>query len=518
MKKFSKILSLVLVVAIVAAFAVVPAMAAALTEVTAGADHSITITPPDGTPDTVENTYTIYRVFDADTDGSGISYKLLSTASGAPAGFTVDDAGNVYLGTVSDTDTGAAGEITVQIGNVTKYLTPQTADLTDVQITAIKDYADKVEVGTVTTTGTTAKTVDVESYGYYYITTTSGTVVVIDSTKKNAAVTDKNTVPQVDKEITAVTEDGSISPDKNTGIAELGSTVTYTSTITVGKGAKNYIFHDTMGTGLTYNNDVTVKVGASTVDASATINTAAGGETFLNEAASGETITLKFDNDYIATLAVGTEITITYSAIVNSDALTVDTGKNTAKVTYGDSSSSESTPDSDTHVYNAKFTITKTKGDGTPLEGAGFKVYKIVPATGTPGEAGYVAEHKEYYKKDGSDVSWVADIAQGTEYSSSGSPATLTFTGLDNGEYHYTETTVPSGYNQAPDGTFTVSAAADDTTAGDTNLVQAATVVNNTGAELPSTGGIGTTIFYIVGGLLLVGAGVVLVTRRRVRA
>ena len=76
------------------------------------------------------------------------------------------------------------------------------------------------------------------------------------------------------------------------------------------------------------------------------------------------------------------------------------------------------------------------------------------------------------------------------------------------------ESTVPSGYNKAADSTFTIEA--DNYNAA--NLEQTSTVVNQSGSELPSTGGIGTTIFYIIGAILVIGAGVVLVTRRRMNA
>ena len=88
------------------------------------------------------------------------------------------------------------------------------------------------------------------------------------------------------------------------------------------------------------------------------------------------------------------------------------------------------------------------------------------------------------------------------------------FTGLVDGTYTLVEKTVPSGYNKAADSTFTI--AASDYTSD--NLVQTAEVINNSGAELPSTGGICTTIFYIIGAILVIGAGVLLVTRRRMNA
>ena len=85
------------------------------------------------------------------------------------------------------------------------------------------------------------------------------------------------------------------------------------------------------------------------------------------------------------------------------------------------------------------------------------------------------------------------------------------FTGLANGTYTLVEKTVPAGYNKAADSTFTIEA-------GDytkQNLEQASTVINKAGTELPSTGGMGTTLFYVVGGILVLAAGIMLVARKR---
>ena len=145
--------------------------------------------------------------------------------------------------------------------------------------------------------------------------------------------------------------------------------------------------------------------------------------------------------------------------------------------------------------------------------------------------AGFVVKNasNEYYKltttNGVSEVTWYT-LAEGetleaaiaankiTEYTSNAQGAVTAFTGLGNGTYTLVESTVPSGYNKAADSTFTI-AGNDYTTA---NLEQATTVVNNSGSVLPSTGGMGTTIFYIIGAILVIGAGVVLVTRRRMNA
>ena len=87
------------------------------------------------------------------------------------------------------------------------------------------------------------------------------------------------------------------------------------------------------------------------------------------------------------------------------------------------------------------------------------------------------------------------------------------FTGLGNGSYKLVEKTVPDGYNKLADTTFTIA----DKDYTDTNLKQTKEVVNETGTQLPSTGGIGTVIFYVVGSILLIGCGIVLISRKRMQ-
>ena len=172
-------------------------------------------------------------------------------------------------------------------------------------------------------------------------------------------------------------------------------------------------------------------------------------------------------------------------------------------IDYGnsDGNNSNTTPPEVVEVYDAKFTVTKKDGKGQALEGAGFVVMN--------------ADGK-YYKlaDDKKSVSWVASIDDATEYTSTSSGAVPAFTGLGKGTYTLVEKTVPTGYNKAADSTFEIKG--DDYTAD--NLEQKSDVVNNAGTELPSTGGIGTTIFYIVGAILVLGAGAVLVARRKASA
>ena len=210
---------------------------------------------------------------------------------------------------------------------------------------------------------------------------------------------------------------------------------------------------------------------------------------------SGQNITVKFNNDSIKDLEQGAEIVVTYKATVTSDALQDDPANNTATISYGNNSQYTSEP-SEAEVYNAQFTVTKKDGDGKALEGAGFVIKN--------------AEEK-YYKLDNGVVTWVDSEAAADEHVSDAQGAVAPFTGLANGTYTLVEKTVPAGYNKAADSTFTVK----EHDYSVDNLQQKADVENKSGSELPSTGGIGTTMFYIVGSILVIGAAVVLISKRR---
>ena len=338
----------------------------------------------------------------------------------------------------------------------------------------------------ITTADDTSFTVTDLPYGYYYITTTTGTVVTVDSTHPNAEVKDKNEVPPVDKKITGAT---SYDEAGKQAMAEVGSVVTYTATITKKAGAEGYVFHDKMSAGLAYNNDLKVYVGGTEVAASTT--------TFSVGSLDGDTITVTFKDSYTNSLADDTVITFVYTATVTSDALQLDPAKNTAYLDYGDENGENHTPIKETEVYNAKISVFKTDDEDKPLANAEFV---LKDASG------------KYYAKDANGkVIWVDTIDQAEVHVSAADGTVPAFAGLANGTYTLVETKAPDGYNKSADVQFTINEY--DYTAE--NLIKEATVINKEGPELPSTGGMGTTIFYIVGALLVVVAAVVLIAKRR---
>ena len=420
-------------------------------------------------------TYKIYKVFDATvsaTDNTKVSYKLCTgdalSAAMTAAGFSVDSAGNV---------SGPAELNDAAIAAIAAYVTD--SDLVDTVVSEVKDK-------TVTS--------DDLPYGYYYITTTTGTVVTIDTNNNNPTVDDKNIIPSVVK-----SAGSEYSESAKAAIAAVGTDQPYTAVITKTKGAYGVSFADEM-TNQTYNGDLEVTVGGNKVAPSTTTYT-------VEITEKGFKVT--FADDYIASLADDTQITLKYSAKITSDALFNDPATNTATLNSGNSQSPNSSTD-EVKVYNAKMTVSKQDGEKKPLAGAGFVVAQTVADTSEGAEEG--ATKTVYYTLTNNVLTWVDSIDDADVHTSDSEGNVPAFTGLGVGKYVLIEKVVPEGYNKADDQPFEVK----DGDVTSDNLQLTATVTNNSGAELPSTGGIGTTIFHVLGGALVLGAGVILVAKKRV--
>lgn len=326
--------------------------------------------------------------------------------------------------------------------------------------------------------------------GYYVVDSSVGALCALTNTNSNATLIEKNSTPSLEKKIL---EDGATVDANNVAI---GDTVTYQATIVVGKGAQNYVMHDKMDAGLTYTGVTSVTVNNVAVDAA--------NYEVVTDVTDDCTFEVVFEDAYVGALDENTVITVTYTATLNENAVVGSTGNpNDAWLTYGDDNSTVK----DTVItYTTKLTVNKTDDKNTPLEGAGFTLYK----------------------KDASGTY----VAVGTELKGEGM-TTFVWNGLEAGDYKLVETTVPEGYNKANDIEFTITCTEPETVAAATDTatwsssksvvttagaVFATTVVNSTGELLPETGGTGTTIFYIVGGLLVAGAVIILITRKRMAA
>ena len=414
-------------------------------------------------------TYTAYKIlnYTANDDKSAVSYYLSKDEYDSGLGAALVAAGFTFTASSDGTQYFVSNADTVDVATAASTL----AGNTNIASLALKTYtatgaSGSADFGTMDT-------------GYYFVTTTAGSLCALHDEADIATVVEKNTVTTPDKK--QGTETGQYSNDQLDVM--IGSTVYYDAEITIGKGANYEITGtDTLDDGLTLNHaagDITVKVGDADV---------AAANYTLTATDSGFTIV--FTAAYISTLNEGDIIKIEYSAVVNENAVIRGENKNTFDLDYSKQHSEDYTV---VKTYDAQV----KKIDATTkefLEGAGFKLYDA--ATGG-NQITLGKDDTGYYVSADDDEEVMITSADGEN-----------IRGLAPGTYYLEETTVPDGYNKLAERvSFTVTKDA-------TEAVEIE-VKNNAGSVLPSTGGIGTTIFYVIGAILVIGAGVVLVTRRR---
>ncbi len=494
-------------------------------------------------------TYNFYKVFDltgqdtsnpADGEYDAVVYTIDSNWASFFSG-----AGASYI---SNTNTGDLNPI--KINGTTKYINITENNKVEFTNAAMK-YAIDNDLGTDTTAnGKTGSDVTVNNLelGYYLMVPvdmtdeknnplTSGTIASLTSTVPSGDIYVKATKPTVTKTDDAVS-------------ADVGQQITYTLTGKVPNtsGTTSFIYklQDEMSTGLTFNKDVSVAIDGTAV-AAESVSSWIDYDTVTN----GFVITIpvvNYQNN------IGDDIVLTYTATVNDNAVTSNQEKNSAKVIYGRNPNElqESVPVEE-EVYSAKIIINKyTDGDsknGAKLGNAVFALMKI---------DGNTAKFYKYTAATAdapAAVTWVsvanaptsgtavvtdamataladAGAAENITVKTTNSDGAASFDGIADGTYYLVEIAAPDGYNRldTPQ-VITVEGEDVDTkheqtentayasqTEFDSAVNPTADVNNQTGTELPSTGGIGTTIFYVVGGLLVAGAAVSLVVRRRAAA
>lgn len=487
MKKTSKIFSVVLALVLVFAMAI-PAFA--------DGNGTITITNAVAGAD-----YNIYKMFDfapvAGSEDQG-RYTVVAEWADFLAG-----AGAAYLKTNAETGTIEwNGEET----------DARKAELAKAAVAYAKEKGIAA-TKTAEASGTTVEFTGLD-LGYYAIDTSLGTLCALTNTNSDFTATEKNTKPDIDK---FVQEDKDSSWGK-VNDADIDQVVNYRSVITVGVGATNYVMHDTMTEGLTFDpKSVVVKYVTVADDGTVTDGAeivATGNYTVVENPTDKHTFDVIFENALIEGLAQGTKFAVYYSATLNENAIIVDEGNdNEVYLSYGE----DSTWVTDKHVtrtFTWKFDALKyTNNDAgkTPLAGAKFQLLdkdnKVISFTQIAGT--------NTYKVDAQGT--ITEIVTDTT-------GKFEFVGLDEGTYKLHETEAPAGYNKlANDVEITVASEHKDAELKASYTVNgsAATddaeieVENKTGGLLPETGGIGTTIFYVVGLALVLGAAVLLITKKR---
>ena len=447
----------------------------------AGENGSITIDNA-----VVGKTYTIYRIFDLNShndDYTAINYKV----STKWAEFFQDGAKGLDYVTIDDQ------------GYVTwKASANQVAFAADAYAFAQAEHI--ADDGKKTADSSTVKFENL-TLGYYLVQSDLGVLCSLDTTMPDVTIKEKNSKPTVDKQV----QENSNSNWGDTNDANIGDTVNFKTTIKVVDGQpKNYVLHDKMSDGLTFDTDsVEVKIGDRTL-------TPGSDYTLIANPKDGCTFEIKFAENVLKPNDV---VTVTYSATLNANAVIAGEGNpNETHLTYGDNSHTEKDT---TRTYTWQMDVLKyTMKDNkeTPLAGAKFVLYKTVD-----GKTLY-ARADENNKITG----WTENEGDATVFETPDN-GQFSIIGLDAGTYYLKEIEAPAGYNMLKDPIeVVITATVDGTTNTRTATVTynktstgTVKVENKTGAELPSTGGIGTTIFYVVGGLLVVAAGVLLVTRKR---
>ena len=351
--------------------------------------------------------------------------------------------------------------------------------------------------------------------GYYLLDSSLGTLCSLDTTNSEVNIQEKNKAPTNTKQVQEDSKIGTADEYGAVNDADIGQIVNFKSTITAQPGAEHYVFVDTMSSGLTYNKDAKVYTDDTMAnELTSTYYTAD------HEATGEPTFTITFTKEYLDSIKAETTLYVKYSAVLNENAV-IGTAGNTNKsvLKYGDATNTKSTPESVTTtkawevsvfkfhqkdennkapLTGAKFTLNTTNQAGTEIKliDKGNNVYRVAKPTGEN-----TFEDKA--------ITEITTDATGK----------FTIQGLDSDTYYLTETKAPDGYNKLKDPIKITIDNEGNVKLGENGETPVANgevqVQNKTGAEMPSTGGIGTTVFYVVGGILAVGAAVLLVTKKR---
>lgn len=439
-------------------------------------------------------TYAVYQIFTGDLSGTTLSNIKWGKNGSGTEGEAVDQTTLSALAAVVN-----SGDV-AKLAEIEKYVKmtgePTTTVSKDSPANVITGYYLLKDVTANVTGGDELSAFVVEIVGP---TTISPKVDNVTSQKK---VKDTNDTA------------GSTTGWQDSADYDIGDDVPFQLTGTVtGKydhyDSYYYAFHDTLYAGLTFNNDVKVYVDG--------VGITSGYEVVTTGLTDGCTFEVRFaDLKDIKAVKADSVITVEYTARLNENAVHGSAGNpNVMHLEYannpnwdgiGDEPTGE-TPNDKVIVFTYKVVVKKVDGETKEeLAGAGFTLYKK-NSTGA-----YVAVGEELTGEALTTFEWK---------------------GLDDGDYKLSETTTPAGYNTMADIEFTITAD-HEVEAADPKLTKleggtlatgdvstgaiTKDIENNKGTQLPETGGMGTTLFYIVGGIMVAAAVVLLVTKKRMGA
>ena len=471
---------------------------------------------------TAGHTYEAYQIFTGDLATNEAGNKVLSNIVW---GSGVSEAGQTALG-----DAAAKAE-TLKTEADAKAFAKAVAPY----LTTAAGSANTVTDGKYVISGLAA--------GYYLVKDQDGSLTgdadayteYIIKVVSDTTATPKSSVPTVEKKVKDTNDSTGVTSDwQDSADYDIGDSIPFQLKATLANNVSSYttykvVFHDTLSKGLTYNNDAKVYIGG----------TETNGFTVTATVNADGTTTLTVSCDDVKALGAGNSsvITVEYTAKLNENAVLGSAGNpnevyleysnNPNKSEEGNNETGE-TPKDVVIVFTYKTIINKVDSENKPLTGAAFKLEKLIKG------------------KDGAADTWTTV----KKFTVDETTTSFTFSGLDDGQYKLTETKTPAGYNTIDPIYFVIDATHDvtadaptlktlnayltdangnkqtemkdgesvnidlgtvDLTAGSITT----TVVNKSGAQLPETGGIGTTIFYVLGGVLVLAAVVLLVTKKR---